>query len=84
MRGILGAPTKTTEEVEAKKDNHEMAEYDQTFIDRVLEMADIDIIAYLQLLPEAQRKVMEEAIFREMSQRAVKDSLDEINGGFVN
>ncbi len=61
-----------------------MAEYDQTFIDRVLEMADIDIIAYLQLLPEAQRKVMEEAIFREMSQRAVKDSLDEINGGFVN
>ncbi len=70
--------------MEAKKNNHEMAEYDQAFIDRLMEMADIDIIAYLQLLPETQRKVMEEAIFRAMSQRAVRDSLDEINGGFVN
>ncbi len=60
-----------------------MAEYDQTFIDRMMEMADEDIIVYLQLLPEVQRKAMEEAIFRAMSQRAVRKRLDELSGGLV-
>ncbi len=69
--------------MEAKKTKHDMAEYDATFIDRMMNMLDEELLAYLQSLTPAERKIMEEAIFRAVSQRAVKDHIEELKGGNV-
>ena len=66
--------------VEAKKTKFEMAEYDQAFIDRIMEMGYEEMLAYMHALPEVERKAMEEAIFRALSQRAVKNRIDELRG----
>lgn len=60
----------------------EMAQDDQTFIDRIMFMTDDEILAYLHALPAAEKKAMGEAIFRAMCQRAVRDYMDGLNGGF--
>ena len=64
--------------MEANKTKFEMAEYDQAFIDRIMDMGYEEMLAYLHSLPEVERKAMEEAIFRALSRRAVKDHFDEL------
>ncbi len=59
----------------------EMAEYDQAFIARMMDMADEDLLAYLHSLSEPERKAMEQAIFRGLSQQAVKEHILELQGG---
>ncbi len=76
-------PDKQEHTVESKKSKHDMAEYDATFIDRMMNMLDEELLAYLQSLTPAERKIMEEAIFRAVSQRAVKDHIEELKGGNV-
>lgn len=61
----------------------EMAEYDQAFIDRIMDMPDDEILAFLHSLPTVERKAMEQAIFRAVSQRAVKDHIDELYMGLA-
>jgi hypothetical protein len=60
---------------------HEMAEHDESFIDRIMYMTDEELLAYLHSLPSVQKKAMEEAIFRAMSQRAVSEHIGNLNGG---
>ncbi len=69
---------------EAKKTNFEMAEYDHEFIDRMMDMGDECVLAYLHSLPEAERKMLEEAIYRAVSQRALRQHKDELAGGSTN
>ena len=70
--------------LEAKKTNFEMAEYDQSFIDRMMGMADDELLMYLHALPELERKAMEQAIFRALSQRAVQDQIDNLTRGLAS
>lgn len=69
---------------EAKKSNFDMAEYDDEFIDRLMEMGNEGFMAYLHSLPEVERKMLEEAISREISRRAVGERKDELRGGLIN
>jgi hypothetical protein len=61
-----------------------MAEYDHEFFDRLMDMGDEGILAYLHSLPEVERKMLEEAIARAISQRAVRERKDELSGGLTN
>ena len=65
--------------MEAKKTNFEMAEYDHAFIDRIMDMRYEDILAYLQTLSDLERKAMEEAILRAVSQRAVQYHIEQLS-----
>ena len=70
--------------MEANKTKHDMAEYDLTFIDRMMEMYDEELLAYLHSLTPDERKAVEAAIFREMSQRAVQNHLSDLQSGLTN
>ncbi|HEX8992025.1 MAG TPA: hypothetical protein VF784_10145 [Anaerolineales bacterium] len=70
--------------MEGKKTNFEMAEYDHEFIDRMMDMGDEGMLAYLHSLPEAERKMLEEAIYRAISQRALREHKEDLGGGLTN
>jgi hypothetical protein len=61
-----------------------MAEYDQAFIERISEMGYEEVLAYLQTLPEVERKAMEDAIYRAASHRAVKEHYEWLTGGLLD
>ncbi len=69
--------------MEAKKINFEMAEYDQSFIDRMMVMADDELLVYLHSLTEIERMAVEAAIFTAMSQRAVSEFFEYLSGGLA-
>ena len=69
---------------EAKKIKFDMAEYDDEFIDRMMDMGYEGFLAYLHSLPEAERKLLEEAMNRALSQRAVSEHKEELGGGLTN
>jgi len=73
-------PTDTTED---KKTNFEAAELDQAFLDRMWQMGYEEMLVYLQALPEAERKAVEEAINRAISHRVVKEHIEYLQGGLV-
>ncbi len=58
-----------------------MAEYDQGFIDRMMEMFNGELMAYLQTLSPEERKATEQALFIAMSQRAVDEIHYYLSGG---
>ncbi len=58
--------------MEARKNKFEMAEYDETFLERMAEMGYEDFMAYLQSLPEDERKATEAALSTAVSLQAVK------------
>ena len=60
------------------------AEYDQSFIQRVLDMADEEIFALLHALPDVDRKVMVAAISWALSQQAMQEHIDDLNGRLTN
>ncbi len=78
------SPEPEQSNTEAKKTKFEMAEYDHEFIDRMMDMGDEGMLAYLQSLPEAERKMLEQAIYRALSQRAVREHKEELGGGSTN
>ncbi len=61
-----------------------MAEYDESFLERFFGMGNEDFMAYLQSLPEPERKVLEEAISRAVSLQAVKDHHEWLRGGIAD
>ena len=60
-----------------------MAEYDEAFLDRFVGMGYEDFIAYLQSLPEPERKALEEAINRAVGLQAAKDHHAWLRGGIA-
>ncbi len=76
-------PAQSTNRTEGKKTKFEAAEYDQAFIDRMMEMGFEEMLVYLQALPEAERKAVEDAIHRAISQRVVKDHIEYLQGGIA-
>ncbi len=78
-RSII-SPLRKNREAEVRKNKFDMAEYDQQFIDRMMNMSDEEILAYLHSLPEAERGGMEEAILRVMSQEMLKSQLQWLRG----
>ncbi len=71
-------------EAEAKKSKFDVAEYDQAFIDRIMDMGYEEMLAYLHSLPAVERKAMEEAIFRAIGHRVLKDQIEGLGGGLIN
>ena len=61
-----------------------MAEYDNEFIDRMMDMGYEGFLAYLHSLPEPERKLLEEAVNRAVSQRVVREHKEELGGGLTN
>ncbi len=58
-----------------------MAEYDEAFLERFVGMGYEDFIAYLESLPEPERKALKEAIDRAVSLQAVKEHHEWLRGG---
>ncbi len=67
--------------MEARKNKYEMAEYDELFLERIAEMGYEDFIAYLQSLPEDERKATEAALDSAVSLQAVKYHHQWLRGG---
>ncbi len=61
-----------------------MAEYDHEFIDRMMDMGYEGFLAYLHSLPEAERKLLEDAMNRAVSQRVLREHREELGGGLMN
>ncbi len=67
--------------MEGKKNKYDAAEYDETFLERMVEMSWEDLRVYLETLPEAERKAVMEALNRAACQQAVKDHHEWLRGG---
>jgi hypothetical protein len=63
---------------------YEMAEYDVTFIDRILYLSDDEILAYVRSLPEGDQQPMAQAILRAASLRALSRFMEDLHQGFAD
>ena len=70
--------------MEDKKTKFDAAQYDESFLERIAEMGYEDFMAYLQALPELERKTMEEALHTAASLRAVKEHHEWLRGGVAD
>lgn len=74
-------PADESSKTEGKKTKFDMAEYDEAFLERIAEIGYEDFMAYLQSLPDLERKAMEEAISRAAGQLAMKYHHEWLTGG---
>ncbi len=75
------APAQSPKPTEDKKTKFDAAEYDESFLERMAEMGYEDFMAYLQSLPDDQRKATEAALSTAVSLQAMKCHHQWLRGG---
>ncbi|HTP02929.1 MAG TPA: hypothetical protein VMJ64_16260 [Anaerolineales bacterium] len=66
---------------EGKKTKYDAAEYDEEFFDRLDAMGNDDFMAYMEALSKEERKAVMAAIYRALSQRAVREHIEYLQMG---
>lgn len=75
------APAPTAKQTEGKENKFDAAEYDEEFFQRFAAIDWDALRAYLEALPEAERKAIMEALNRAVGQQAVKEHHEWLRGG---